>query len=242
MKLGAAIPVLNEWRFLPAVIGQLLKVVDRLVLLRGTRAQSGAPTTLTPVPPLDPRVEIIEAEWQSEQDTRNAGLDALDDCDWALCVDSDEILLDDDLRELTKLCESGEHAAIEVRLLTYWKTIEHRVEPPEKLTAPIALRRGVRFSNMRHLDTEAHLADIWLRHLSYVRTDAELREKLRLFGHAHQIVPDWYEKVWLGWDADHDLRDLHPTLPPAYGRIVHEPDAELRRVLHEHAVDLDGLA
>lgn len=242
MKLGAAIPVLNEWRFLPAVAGQLLQVADRLVVLRGTRAQSGAPTTLTPVPPLDPRVEVVEAAWPSEQDTRNAGLDALDDCDWVFCLDSDEVLLDADLHQLVKLCETGEHEAISAHLLTYWKTIEHRVEPPENLTAPIAVRKGVRFSGTRYVDAEPHFADIWLRHLSYVRTDAELREKLRLFGHAHEIVPDWYEKVWLGWDADHALTGLHPVRPDAYPQVVHEPDEELRRVLQAHGVDLEGLA
>lgn len=242
MKLGAAIPVLNEWRFLPAVAGQLLQVVDRLVVLRGTRAQSGAPTTLTPVPPLDPRIEVIEAEWRSEQDTRNAGLDALDDCEWVFCLDSDEILLDDDLRALVKLCHGDEHQALSVRLRTYWKTIEHRVEPPEKLTASIGVRRGARFTKTRYVDAEPHLTDIWLRHLSYVRTDAELKEKLRLFGHAHEIVPDWYEKVWLGWDADHDMLDLHPTHPPAYRQVVHEPDGELRRVLGAYGVDLEGLS
>ena len=136
-----------------------------------------------------------------------------------------------------KLCTEGGHAAISAHLLTYWKTIEHRVDPPENLTAPIAVRHGVRFSGTRYVDAEPHFADIWLRHLSYVRTDAEVREKLRFFGHAHEIVPDWYEKVWLGWDADHDLTGLHPVRPDAYQRIVHEPDPELRRVLEAHGVD-----
>ncbi|MFD9704683.1 glycosyltransferase [Lentzea sp. NPDC059081] len=242
MKLGAAIPVLNEWRFLPAVAGQLLQVADRVLVLRGTRSLSGAPAELTPVPPLDPRIEVVEAAWASEQETRNAGLDALADCDWVFCLDTDEILLDPDLHALVRLCEQDEHQAISARLRTYWKTIEHRVDPPEDLTAPVVVRRGARFLDRRFVDAEPHFTDIWLRHLSYVRTDAEVRDKLRLFGHAHEIVPNWYEDVWLGWDADHDLRDLHPTRPPVYRRVVHEPDAELRRVLERHGVDLTGLA
>ncbi len=242
MQLGAAIPVLNEWRFLPAVTGQLLKVVDRVVVLRGTRSLSGAPTALTPVPPLDPRIEVVEAEWGSERETRNAGLDLLDDCDWVFCLDTDEILLDEDLRALVRLCEETGHSAISARLRTYWKTIEHRVDPPEDLTAPIAVRRGARFLDQRFVDAEPHFSDIWLRHLSYVRTDEEVRDKLRLFSHAHEIVPGWYENVWRGWDADHGMTDLHPTRPSAYRRVLHEPDAELRLVLERHGVDLDGLA
>lgn len=237
MRFGAVIPVLNEWRFLPAVVGQLLKVVDRCVVARCSRSFSGAPVDLSPIPRLGPRVDIIKGDWPNEHETRNAGLEALADCDYVFTVDSDEVFLDADLRHLVSLCD-GARSAIGARFVTYWKTAEYRIDPPEILVAPVVVRRDVRFVvNRRVRDGETQLADVWCRHLSYVRTDREMREKLRLFSHASEVRPGWFERVWKDWDANRDMANLHPTHPQNYRRAVYHPDAELTRVLDEYGCD-----
>lgn len=77
VKFGAVVLVANDWRFVPAVVGQLLKVVDRCLILRSTVAFSGATLVLTPAPVLDRRVSVIIGNWPTEQDTRNAGMEML---------------------------------------------------------------------------------------------------------------------------------------------------------------------
>lgn len=231
MRIGAAIPVLNEWRFVPAVAGQLLRVADRCVVLRGRRSFSGVPVALSPVPPLDSRIEVLEGAWRNENETRNAATEALADCDYLFIVDSDEIFLDADLDLLRELCERESDPVIAVRLLTYWKTHEYRIDPPESLIAPVAYRRGVRTRGLRGVDGPVGVARIWCRHLSYVRTDDEVREKLRLFSHAHEIRDGWYENVWKAWDSNRALENLHPTHPTAYPRAVLDPDPRLNAVL-----------
>jgi glycosyltransferase involved in cell wall biosynthesis len=231
MKLGAAIPVLNEWRFIPAVAGQLFGVVDRLVLLRPQRSQSGAPVHLTPIPDLDPRIEVLEGNWRSESETRNAGMSALSDCDYVFMVDSDEILLDEDLAKLKDMCLQDQHRVIAVRLYTYWKTARHRIDPPEDGTIKLVLRKDVRIHGVREVAEPAHTADVFCHHLSYVRTDDELREKIRLSGHAPEILPDWYDKVWKAWDENPDLENLHPVHPQAYRRAIREVGSGVEDVL-----------
>ena len=232
MKLGAAIPVLNEWRFMPAVTGQLLRIVDRLVLLRGHRSQSGAPVEALVRPPkLDARVELLDGSWRSEAQTRNAGMDYLNDCDYVVMIDSDEILVDRDLETLKAMCAEGKHAAVSVKLYTCWKTPEYRIDPPEDGTIKMVLRRDVRIHGVREIRASFVAADVWCRHLSYVRSDEEVREKIRLSGHAHEIRPDWYENVWKAWDRNPALEDLHPVHPPAYKRAVKVDDGELQAVL-----------
>jgi len=231
MKIGAAIPVLNEFRFLPAVVGQLLKVVDRCVILRGTRSTSGAPVALAPMPALDARVEVVEGAWQTEAETRNAGMDCLCECDYVFMVDSDEIILDEDLKTLRRLCETGQHPVIAVRVRTYWKTPEWRIEPPEDGVIRMVLQRGIRIEGVREVSAPVHVSDVWCRHLSYVRTDEELREKIRLWGHAGEIRAGWFDRVWKRWDADHGLENLHPVHPEAYRRAVYDPDQELLKIL-----------
>ena len=238
VRLGAAIPVLNEWRFLPAVVGQLLKIVDRCIILRGRRSFSGAAAKLAAMPVLDPRVEVIEGEWGSEHETRNHGIEVLSDCDYILTVDSDEIFTDPDLKRLRDLCTSSESPAIAARLWTYWKSPDYRIEPPEPLAACVAVRPNVRFTKLRQVDCTPYVADdLYCRHLSYVRTDEELREKLRLFGHHAEILPNWYDEVWKRWNEDPTLENLHPTHPAAYHRAVFDPDRELNQVLADHGCE-----
>jgi glycosyltransferase involved in cell wall biosynthesis len=231
MKLGAAIPVLNEWRFIPAVTGQLLRVVDRLVLLRPSVSQSGAPVELTPVPQLDDRIDVLEGNWRSEAATRNAGLEYLSDCQYVFLVDSDEILLDADLDVLRNLCLKAISPILAVRLLTYWKTPQFRIDPPESGTIKMVLRSDMRVHGIREVSGSVHTTDVLCRHLSYVRTDAELQEKIRLSGHASEMKPDWYDRVWKAWDLNPQLENLHPVHPEAYRRAIHEPDAALDGVL-----------
>jgi glycosyltransferase involved in cell wall biosynthesis len=232
-KLGAAIPVLNEWRFMPAVIGQMLKFVDRCVIMRPSRSQSGAIVSLSKIPDLDPRVDVLEGNWRSEAETRNAGMDYLEDCDYVFMIDSDEILLDEDLETLQALCEQAAHPVISVKLHTYWKTPDYVIDPPEDGTIKMVLRKDVRLYGVREVRGPVHPSDVYCHHLSYVRSDDEVREKIRLSGHASEIRPDWYERVWKAWDKNPDLENLHPVHPPAYRRAVPRADLRMKGVLEE---------
>lgn len=233
MKLGAAIPVLNEWRFLPAVAGQLLTVVDRLVLMRPSTSQSGAPVEWTPLPPLDPRIEVLEGNWTGEAETRNAGMRFLSDCDYIFMVDSDEILLDEDLRTLASLCRTERHPVIAVKLFTYWKTPDYVIDPPEDGAIKMVLRQDQRMTGIREVNAETHTSDVSCHHLSYVRTDDEVREKLRLSGHSHEMRTDWYEQVWKAWDDNPGLENLHPVHPSAYRRAIRASDGRVKEILEK---------
>lgn len=239
MKFGAAVPILNEWRFAPAVLGQLLKVCDRVVVLRGRKSLSGAPAELLPVPLLDSRVELVTGSWSSEHATRNAGMELLSDCDYVFVVDSDEILSERSLRLLMLGCEKG-HRSLSCQFYTYWKTPEYRIHPPESIAAPVVVRRDVRFERLRLFSGEhTWMSGPVVHHFSYVRTDDEVREKLRLFGHAAEVVPDWFERVWKRWDDNHELENLHPTHPEAYRRAMRVEDRELLDILRRYGIQWD---
>lgn len=223
---------------MPAVLGQLLKFADRVVVLRSVHAMSGgAAPPLGPIPPLHPSVEVVQGEWASESETRNAGMEILSDCDFVFHVDSDEIFSDKALATLVGLCLSGKHRAIAGRFHTYWKTIDWRIDPPEQLIAPMIVRRDVRFDLRRMLKGEMTVVNqAIMHHLSYVRTDDEVREKILLSCHAHEMIPGWFENVWKAWDENHRLENLHPTNPEAYKRAVPADKAGLVAILREHGV------
>jgi len=237
MKFGAAIICANEWRFMPTVVGQLLKFCARVVILRGQNSLSGAPLILGPTPKLDPRVEmIVTGTWQSEHDTRNEGMEILSDCDYIFTIDSDEVFSDRSLDFLTNVVETTHPRAILGGCHTYWKTVDWRIDPPELLMAPVLLHKDVRFSYLRMFPGEYQFLRQYLfHHLSYVRTDEECKEKLRLFGHASEVIPGWYENVWRAWDSNHALEDLHPTHPAAYKRAV-PSDGSVKTILDAYGV------
>lgn len=235
MRVGALVLCLNEWRWMPAVLGQLLQVANRVLIIRCTRSFSGAPVEVLPAPALPLGVEVAMGTWPSEADARNAGLSLLSDCDYSFVVDSDEVV---EVPTLRRLLAAGGRCAC-LPLHTYWKTPGYRIRYPSSEAVPVApmlLARGVRFKHLRLVDLPASdfaLVREYGHHLSYAHTDEEIREKLRLFGHAAEVVPGWYERVWLGWDRDHAMANLHPTEPWRYQRAVTVLDVGLGEVLRK---------
>lgn len=239
-RFGAAIPVHNDFRFLPAVAGQLLKVCDRVIVLRSTKTFAGAEAELVPVPPLEPRIEVITQQWENEGDTRNAGIEILttgeNPCDYVFTVDADEIFTEDTLRYLAATAARG-HRAVACFLHTYWKTPRYEIQPPEKICATVIVHKDVRFRYMRVLDGEPHVVNEQLmHHLSYVRTDEEVQEKLRTYAHANQICFKWFERVWLKWDENKDMKCLNPIHPCSFGRAAYRVNDDLEAILESYGV------
>lgn len=236
MKIGAVVICANEWRFMPAVVGQLTKFVDHIAVVRNSYSFAGSPVQLTPTPQMFAAI-TFKGRWFSEAETRNAGLDLLDDCDYVITLDSDEILLDEDLKHLRQLCERDTYPAIGSPFVNYWKTPEWRlVEPAPGLVGCVAVRRGTRYTKLRRVEDGQMVfaKNCLVHHLSYVRTDDEMREKLRNFAHADEINPDWFQKVWLKWTPE--MKNLHPILSTLYQRAIHAPNTELIDLLTTYGV------
>lgn len=245
MKFGAAVLCANEWRFMPAVLGQLFPVADRLLVLRNKIALSGEPMALLPIPAFPdgpPYFEARQGSWASEHEARNAAMEILSDCDYVFVVDSDEILSRDALSLLCSVCERSRPRAIAARFYTYWKTPEFRIDPPEakplESSAPVVVRRDVRFTKHRIIDNgEVLIPPVFMvHHLSYVRTDEEMFEKLRTFGHADEVVPRWFDDVWKRWDINPLIENLHPTRPEAFKRAVRATNTGLKKILDKWGV------
>jgi hypothetical protein len=249
MRFGAAIPVLNEWRFLPAVIGQLLKGgVERILILRNTRPFCGERVILTPIPfavrvaASDRRVTIVEGDWPSEHDTRNYGQEQLArlGMDYVFTVDSDELFSVTAMDVLKRAVVVNKFRSLACRFKTYWKSIDYQIDPPEVLVATVLVHRDQRFERLRMFAGEqVAINQFAMHHLSYVRTNEEMQQKIRTYGHANEIVEGWFDDVWIAWDTHRDMENLHPTHPPALKRAVpsNPVDREhLRAILHEHGV------
>ncbi|MCO5297210.1 MAG: glycosyltransferase [Fimbriimonadaceae bacterium] len=173
---------------------------------------------------------VIVGDWRSEDDHRRAALAWLSDNKYshALIPDGDEIIEPNLLRSLVLLADGDLADAVHVEWDTYWKSPEYVIRPRERFKPLILLKVGcATHVALRHYDAPRTLQLNGeygiIHHLSYVGSDARIARKISTWSHRGELVPNWWEGIWLAWDRDRLLENLHPTHPAAYGSAVRIP-------------------
>lgn len=219
MSIGVLTVCYRDERFMHNCIRQFRGLVDEHLVLVSDDPWHGE------AEPLDRCAEYAEKEgartivgnWLSEKDQRNFGVKELSRHDWILIVDTDERYLRHDVQKMIGFLETANLSAYGIgRLKTYWKDIKTIIEPEESGGLIVAVRPSVRFTEKRCIDSEWYLLpqDIVMHHLSYVRTDSEMRRKIATFEHYHEIQKNWYEEKWLT-----GKENLHPVHPESFKKL-----------------------
>lgn len=159
--------------------------------------------------------DVMVYDWKTEEEQRNAAQEYLFDVDWILVLDPDEYMVKSDWERLRTFLETAEGDAYVCReQVTYYK--DGKIEPAEDYKQIVAVRPTVRFVDKRVVDCSWGYAPITLHHLSWRRTDAEILKKISHYSHAHELLPNWYQEVWLA-----DKREnVHPLTPESLKRVV----------------------
>lgn len=226
MRIGVLTVCYRDERFIRTCIRQLRGLVTKHIVLVSDDPWNGFPE------PLDHCADIAEKEgaeaiignWATEAVQRNYGVSLLQDMDWIFVVDTDERYTRDDAIKLKNFLETQKVPAFGIgRLKTYWKDTETIVDPEETGGLIVAVQPHVKFTDKRCIDSQwAFLPkDILMHHLSYVRTNEEMKRKISTFEHANEIVPNWYEEKWL-----HGETYLHPVNPSSFVALK-KVDAEV---------------
>ena len=246
IRFGAAICVYDDHQWLKLVLDSIYDGCDRIFALVGSQpwygeAADNADTLAVFEGYTDPegKIEIIRGDWATEADQRNAGLEICEqnECEICFVVDADEIYDPSELEQMMKIVRATPQIdCFTLGLHTYWKSQRNRIDPPEPLQPPVFVRVGrSRFTHNRAVEAKlSALIDPSVgvcHHMSYARTDEQIKKKISNFSHANEIVPGWYERVWLGWNLNRTMRNLHPTHPGAYSQAVEVAEASLPAVL-----------
>jgi GT2 family glycosyltransferase len=249
-RFGAVCCIYDDDAWLEPMVESIYGSCAEILFLVGHRPWNGEATDQTPlltrIRALDDpegKIHIARGDWTDEAAQRNEGLRLLAErgIEYCLVVDADEVY-DPAVLERA-MATARQHPHIDcwrMHFYTYWKSVRYRVEPPERLPMPVFVRVGAcRFTANRMVDTAQQAvipaAQGMLHHLSYARSDAQIRRKIETFSHANEMVPGWYERVWLGWDRDRSMRNLNPCWPAAYSRIVEQDPAALPPALRRHS-------
>lgn len=177
---------------------------------------------------LEVGAEVFLGSWTSEEGHRAAAYaeGRRRGFTHAVIADSDEIIEPRLLDSLVRIAGNGLAERVYVEWDTYWHDTSHVVRPRERFTPcmmiDLRVARNVRnrefFGGRALFLGEEHGI---VHHLSYVGPDERIEKKIRTWGHKDEVVPGWFERSWLGWQADRLIRNLHPTHPQAYEFVEH---------------------
>lgn len=218
MRVGLLSCAYNERRFVEPHIKHHAPMVDEYLLLSSTVPWQGEPEPLDGTAEIARQlgVSVIEYNWRTEHEQRNAGLDYFGDCDWVIVLDPDEFLTKADcghLLDFLRDCDGDAYVTGEQE--TYWKS-GYVIRPREDYKQIIACRPSVCFTDKRVVSSPWGYAPTLLHHFSWARTDAECLSKISHYAHAHELDPDWYKEVW----SSSRLENLHPLTPESLKEAV----------------------
>jgi hypothetical protein len=233
--VAAVCCIYDDDSWLPAAIESVYAACDSIWFLVGERPWNGEATDqaallgrIRALPDPAGKFRIRRGQWPDEATQRNAGLRMLAEAgaDYCFVLDADEIYDPAQLEAALTLVRGNPQVDCwRASCLTYWKSYRHRVDPPETITAAVLVRVGTgTFVDNRTYacGQECTLPPetLLFHHMSYARTDEQIRRKITTFGHAHQVVPGWFEDVWRKWDDHPAMENLNPCWPSAYRRAV----------------------
>ena len=223
-----------EW--LELVLRTIYPLVGSIFLLVASRPWFGERTDnsstleiIKHLPDPDNKIRLVRRDWLNQVDARNDGMDLVKSAGYryGFVVDADEVYEPEVLQRMMKhALEKPEIDCWHMRWFTYWKSVYYRIMPAEAYAPPVFLKANgsARFSEYRNVDATTHELippEVGIcHHLSYARSDEDILRKIKSFGHAPQVKPDWFKNVWKAWDNNHELRNLHPTNPEQYDHTI----------------------
>ncbi len=254
--LAAQILIYDDMQYVDLMLENVLKYCDEVLFLVNKHPLNTKPGVvydnshivekLQKLQEEDPKIHIEWADWATEEETRNFGLDlALRmGCEYSLIVDTDEIYDSASLNRLRDLIEDAEVSnagqwIYHTNWKTYWKKEDGPlcvITPPEDFQPVVVVRnRNAAFTHLRHCMPYSHgtpltnqnhgrgllpLGFLNLHHLSYARSDEFIKRKCEESGHSANgdLMKGWFENIWMKWKIGD--KNIHPINPSQYVEAV----------------------
>jgi len=197
-----------------------------------------------------PNLYVTRGIWGSEEAMRNEGLRALGVAGMDVCmiVDADEMYPDGSLDALKAAIvrHNTPGTAYYVRYQACFRRFDYVVETCYRRPngdgvsvhrAPAAVHIAPDTVFYRHRNPSGPVVELpeslFFWHFGYVLSDERMWEKIHTFGHAHEVLPRWFEEKWLRWTPG--TRDLFFKDPPSRWPCTIKIDPSvLPRILSEH--------
>lgn len=158
---------------------------------------------------------------ESDEKQRNIVLDRIKqnhNPNYVFVLDPDEFYHERDLKKIFDFAES-EHpdhlGSVHVYAMQFFKNMKTVVGIEWFGPVLFSNRKETKFSYIRNVDQDQmKTLDIYLCHMTAVKSDKAMVEKIKGWSHSHEVVPNWLDDVWFG-EKPFDLHPVSPGLWPS---------------------------
>lgn len=199
MRIAAITPVWNEPVLIKGCIRSLAPHVEKHIVLVSQKPYYGSgvqDNTADVAESLG--ADVICGTWKLDHEQRNLGISLLQDFDWIITADADEMITCEQMEILKRDLESNVSDAYVVNHNPYWYDTKHCLVDFFK---PIfAVRPSVRFSHIRNVNCRWAQSNARIDHLSWAKPK-NILEKIKTYAHTDEIKnPDeWYNNHFELW-------------------------------------------
>ena len=143
MRIGAVTLAYNDEKIIGGTIKCLSDFVDRHVVLISERPYFGkySPPDRTEEIAIGLGANVIKGTWSLDNFQRSLGNSLMDDVDWVLTFDSDEMMTKDDLKKFISYLQDVDAPAVIARPEVYWYSTDYRLRPIPDYAPVIATNR-----------------------------------------------------------------------------------------------------
>lgn len=225
MKIAAQILVFREKNRIKQAMKQFDGLVDLVIVACSSKPWKGNlekdntyQLAIETAKTMETPVIIVEDYWETESDQRNFCMEQAREAkiDWVLIAPPDRLFTRETLTTLKHFIQTAEKRNYAMYTLTYWKDYNTVILPDSVLNEaliPVFNKDGIPFE-FKYANTSGGSGNNPLcpgiaHHISWVKTDEEIKTKITSYTHAEEIISNWYENVWLKWDDK--MTDFSPT-------------------------------
>lgn len=122
--------------------------------------------------------------------------------DLVLSIDADEVFETKELQNALEYAYNGKASRYGIKgYINFWRCFD------------FACTDGFRPIRIRNLNNNNQVQDLecplTIYHFSTAQSEAIMRYKYSVFGHASEIRENWLESIHYGWKRDNELKNLH---------------------------------
>ena len=182
------------------------------------------------------KVEIIQGDWATDEETRNACFDRAkaEGFDWLIIQDADEFYTEESWGQIRKqLHHNSDCELFKTTWFNFWKSSEFIIVDPRgsikdvNAGAAIRCKEPLRFIRSRTSNANnIRVLDCPCYHYGWVKPDDEMLAKVTQWGHAHQFDGvRWFDVKWLNWNYETiNLGPFGPVWRRAIRFPLHQPE------------------
>lgn len=262
MRLCAAYKVFNGALYLPYSLRSIYDFVDRIIIFLSTAPWNGPIVPLDNTEEVirnfpDPqgKIRLIVRNCRYHEPTADGYKNEFVEMNEILsCVvqetpqnthylyiDADEVYQPDQIQKLRDFLEANPQIdVVHAPWRTYWKSFRYWIDPmePHRPLVAFKIMPHTAFSGIRQVNnTHGHTFEgneLFFHHFSYSLTTEMVQAKIKAWSHCNEIRQGWFENVWLAWDKNREMEELHPAWASAFRKAVRVDDRLLPEVMKTH--------